>query len=150
GWVAATGRPALIQDVRKDPRYLRLRYPAVRSFLSVPMQADGQLVGVLSCGAWEPFAFGEPEMKTLLHFAEHAAVALKIAQELHLHRESAERAKDFLLDAAHELKAPLHSISGMLDLVLRDRPGRLDAEQRDLLATARQECARLGDSIAAL
>src|SRR5437879_4706439 len=33
GWVAATGRPAEIQDMRQDERYVALPYPEVRSFV---------------------------------------------------------------------------------------------------------------------
>lgn len=150
GWVAATGRAALIHDVRKDPRYLRLRYPAVRSFLAVPMQTNGELVGVLCCGAWETHAFGEAEVKAISVLGEHAAVSLKTALELQALRQQTSTAKDLLLDAVHELKAPLHSISGMLDLVLRAEMGPLGDGQRDFLLTARQECVRLNDGIAAL
>ena len=41
GWVAATGRPAEIQDVRQDKRYVALPYPEVRSFVGVPLKSGG-------------------------------------------------------------------------------------------------------------
>src|SRR6202043_2329464 len=59
GWVAATGRPAEIQDVRHDKRYVALPYPEVRSFVGVPLQSRGDLLGVLSLAAWRPGAFAQ-------------------------------------------------------------------------------------------
>src|SRR5258708_13482503 len=37
GWVAATGKPAEIQDVRQDKRYVALPYPEVRPFVACPI-----------------------------------------------------------------------------------------------------------------
>src|SRR5438445_9707680 len=77
GWVAATGRPAEIQDVRQDKRYVALPYPEVRSFVGVPMLRDGELVGVLSLAAWRPGAFARGTAEALAPFAEAAAVLLR-------------------------------------------------------------------------
>src|SRR3981081_729992 len=50
GWVAATGRPAEIQDVRQDKRYVALPRPEVRSFVGGPLQSGGRLFGGVSAG----------------------------------------------------------------------------------------------------
>src|SRR5438094_424740 len=70
GWVAATGRPAEIQDVRLDKRYVALPYPEVRSFVGVPLQNGVQLLGVLSLAAWRPGAFEGHTAEALAPYAE--------------------------------------------------------------------------------
>src|SRR6266508_5385323 len=73
GWVAATGRPAEIADVRQDKRYVALPYPEVRSFVGLPLCADGELIGVLSLAAWRQAAFAPNTADALQPLADHAA-----------------------------------------------------------------------------
>jgi len=47
GWVAFHGKPQLIADVKTDPRYISIR-PAVRSEIAVPMEENGQTIGVIN------------------------------------------------------------------------------------------------------
>jgi signal transduction histidine kinase len=114
------------------------------------MQVSGELVGVLSCGAWEPNAFGEVELAMLSTLADHAAVTLKVAQQLHVHREQAQREASFFMDAVHELKGPVHSIRGPLDILLQDQLGPITQLQREFLDIAREASQRLGDAISGL
>ena len=46
GWVAKTGKPARVGDVRQDSRYIMLR-EEVRSELAVPLEVMGMIRGVL-------------------------------------------------------------------------------------------------------
>ena len=50
GWVARTGKPARVGDVRSDPRYVLLRRE-VRSELAVPLEVAGEVRGVLNVDA---------------------------------------------------------------------------------------------------
>lgn len=154
GWVAATGRPAEIQDVRQDKRYVALPYPEVRSFVGVPLKSGGELLGVLSLAAWRPGAFAADTATALLPFGEAAALLLRSAAEREQAGQRLETlehaASDGLADSLHELKAPLHSAAGFLDLVVTEQAGPLNAQQKDFLETARAECARLKDALATL
>ncbi len=47
GWVAFHGRPQLVPDVAGDPRYIALR-PGVRCEMAAPMEARGQIIGVVN------------------------------------------------------------------------------------------------------
>jgi signal transduction histidine kinase len=154
GWVAATGRPAEIQDVRQDKRYVALPYPEVRSFVGVPLASGGDLLGVLSLAAWRPGAFAPRTAEALGPFAEAAAVLLRHAAEDEQTRRRLEilehAATEGLADSLHELKAPLHAAAGFLEIVASEQTGPLNEQQKDFLETARSECMRLKDALATL
>jgi signal transduction histidine kinase len=154
GWVAATGRSAEIQDVRLDKRYVALPYPEVRSFVGVPLLRGDELLGVLSLAAWRPGAFEPHTAELLAPYAQVAAALLASAAEREdtvtrlaaLEHETGEG----LAESLHELKAPLHSAAGFLELVATEQVGPLNEQQKDFLDTARGECARLKDALATL
>jgi len=154
GWVAATGRPAEIQDVREDKRYVALPYPEVRSFVGIPLSIDDELVGVLSLAAWRPAAFAPGTAEALAPLATHAAVLLRHAiadRETRERLEALETStREGLAESLHELKSPLHAAAGFLDLVADEQCGPLNEQQKDFLNTARSECARLKDALATL
>src|ERR1700722_11423939 len=58
GAAAATRQPILVDDVRRDPRYLNA-LDAVRSELAVPMLARGKLVGVIDLQSTRLKAYSE-------------------------------------------------------------------------------------------
>lgn len=154
GWVAATGRPAEIQDVRQDKRYVALPYPEVRSFVGMPLSSGGELVGVLSLAAWRQGAFAANTAEALAPFTEHAALLLRQAIALRKQRERLHElettSRDELAESLHELKSPLHAAAGFLDLVADEQAGPLNEQQKDFLNTARAECARLREALALL
>ena len=120
GWVAATGRPAEIQDVRQDKRYVALPYPEVRSFVGVPLSSGSDLLGVLSLAAWRPDAFARGTAEMLAPFADGAALLLRRAAEDEQTRSRLavleHAATDGLAESLHELKAPLHAAAGFLEM----------------------------------
>ncbi|MCA1645415.1 MAG: GAF domain-containing protein [Chloroflexi bacterium] len=154
GWVAATGRPAEIEDVRQDKRYVALPYPEVRSFVGVPLASGGELLGVLSLAAWRPGAFAPHTADALAPFAQTAALLLRHAaddEQARLRLELLEHAaREGLAESLHELKAPLHAAAGFLEIVVSEQTGPLNAQQKDFLQTARDECLRLKDVLATL
>ena len=154
GWVAATGRPAEIADVRLDKRYVALPYPEVRSFVGVPLATGGELVGVLSLAAWRPNAFPEYTADALAALAEHAALLLRHVgddRELHQRIDSlATSAREDLAETLHELKSPLHAAAGFVELVAEGQVGPLSEQQQDFLSTARTELGKVKHTLANL
>ena len=100
-----------------------------------------------------PYAphFGADEVRLLRTIGSFAAVALDRARmytrdrELRLELEHADELKsDFIALAAHELRAPVTSINGIIE-TLHTRGDRLDDEQRELLRQMlRDQGRRLG------
>ncbi len=76
GWVARTGKPAMVGDVQNDPRYIPLR-PNVRSELAVPLDVQGELRGVLNVDSDQPNAFTADDQDLLADLALQAAKAIQ-------------------------------------------------------------------------
>jgi signal transduction histidine kinase len=72
GWVARTGQPARVSDVRADQRYIMVR-PGVRSELAVPLEVEGEVRGVLNVDADRLDAFSAADQELLQALAVQAA-----------------------------------------------------------------------------
>ena len=79
GWVASTGKPLVIDDVSKDPRYEKAR-AATRSEMVVPITAGDRLVGVFNVERDILSGFFEADLDLVHAFAQHAGVAIERAR----------------------------------------------------------------------
>lgn len=75
GWVARTGRVALIPDVREEKDYLAIR-PETRSQMALPIRWQGEVIGVLSLESSSLNAYTEEHLMTVEILADQAAVAI--------------------------------------------------------------------------
>jgi PAS domain S-box-containing protein len=78
GTVAATGEPILIDDVRKDGRFVDLTPFAseIRSLLSVPLKAQDEVVAVMNLSHHEPGAFSRENEDLISTVSAQAGIAL--------------------------------------------------------------------------
>jgi len=84
GWVAFHGKPQLIADVKADPRYIAIR-PEVRSEMAVPMEDNGQTIGVINVDQDTVAAFNETDLQLLILCSqESTAVMARLWQLRHL------------------------------------------------------------------
>jgi len=74
-WVAEHRRPALVDDVRSDPRYYEA-FPGTRSELSVPILFSGRLLGVINVESPRIGFFDDEDRQLLDVIANHVAIAL--------------------------------------------------------------------------
>jgi signal transduction histidine kinase len=72
GWVAQTGKPARVGDVRQDPRYIMLRRN-VCSELAVPLEVNGEVRGLLNVDSDRQDAFSLDDQELLEALAVQAA-----------------------------------------------------------------------------
>ena len=89
GWVAKTGEPVIVPDVRKDERYINARL-ATRSEMVVPIKTDGKVLGVFNLESNQLNAYAQEDLELLTAFASQAAVAIERAR---LHKETLEKRK---------------------------------------------------------
>lgn len=88
GWVAAHRKPAVVPDVRRDPRYIEGVVHG-RSEIAVPLLIGRQLIGVLDVESEKPRAFSRRDLRILSLFAAQAAVAIQNAQLYEQERKKA-------------------------------------------------------------
>jgi signal transduction histidine kinase len=150
GWVAQNEKPAVVRDVRDDPRF----HPEIdkmsgfqtRSIMSVPLKSKGKVIGVLEVlNKQEGLTYTKEDVQLFTSFANHAALAIENAQlhksldiqskeYCHLQVQLAETEKEQALERlsagiAHDLKNIINAISGFAEIAMldvRDKPVRDD------------------------
>jgi GAF domain-containing protein len=80
GWVAATGNPLLVPDVREEPRYVWMRGSSTISELVVPIKLKERVIGVLDAQSDQLDAFDESDLTVLQSLADQAAIAIENAR----------------------------------------------------------------------
>jgi signal transduction histidine kinase len=84
GWVAFHGKPLLVPDVAADPRYIALQ-PGVRCEMAAPMEAQGQVVGVINLDCATVRGFSADDLVLLVRLtAESTLVMQRLWQLRHL------------------------------------------------------------------
>jgi phosphoserine phosphatase RsbU/P len=90
GHVAATGKMHYAPDVACDPYYVACE-PDTRSEVAIPLQREGDLVGVFTASHRELDAFCPDQLRLLQSLCDHVAVAVHNAQRFSDEREQRER-----------------------------------------------------------
>ncbi|MFT4576751.1 MAG: PAS domain S-box-containing protein [Polaribacter sp.] len=133
GTVAKTGIPEIIKDTSKDSRYIvddMTRY----SEISVPIIAEGEIIGVIDSEHSSKNFFTKNHLKTLQTIANLAATQLKNALNLELKhiaekekeqvlkdlRKSNAELNDFAHVVSHDLKSPLRSMNALISWIQED------------------------------
>jgi signal transduction histidine kinase len=144
GLAAADGHPYLIQDARQDRRLRQGGGFSISSLIVVPIIVKGKILGVLATSIAHPGRqFTQADLRLALALADRAALAIENArlytqerrlrqelEELNQKVQEANRLKtEFVTAVTHELRSPLTSITGYLDLLLEE--GREGAEARE-------------------
>ena len=125
-----TGRAVLIADYNdtiiqaaaRNEAHLRLsRALALRSVIVVPLVARGRALGVLTFAttAESERRFGADELAMAEELARRGALALDNAQLYRQAREALHLRDQFVAIASHELKTPVTSAKGYLQLLAR-------------------------------
>jgi len=86
GHVAETRQMRYAPDVSLDPYYIACE-PNTRSEVAIPLEVDGELVGVLNASHHEPNAFCEAELRLLQGLCSHIAVAVQNSRRFHQERK---------------------------------------------------------------
>lgn len=125
GPVAATGVPAMVNDVDDHPGYLSYT-PWTRSELAVPLKVGDRIIGVLNSESPVKGAFDQERLEQLTRLAAQVGVVVENARVLAKEQEAVERLTeldtmktDFIAITSHELRTPLTVIKGFLQTLQR-------------------------------
>lgn len=95
GWVASTGKPFRVDDVRLDKRYVPID-PAIQSELAVPLDLNGQVIGILNVDSTEVGAFSDDDTRRLTEVAREASEHLRLCWEIEQLRNKANQLQDLV------------------------------------------------------
>lgn len=128
------------------------RTTGARGSLTIPVAVHNTPVGLITCLALEPHGWTDNEIHASQAIASDLGQALEHAQLYRSQEEAIERlhqldrAKDeFMSGISHELRTPMTSVSGYLEL-LEDDP-ETTPEQRRVLGIVRRNVTRLSQLI---
>ena len=96
GWVAEKGKPLLVNDVRKDPRYLG-GGENILSEMCAPLKAGEKIIGVIDAQSRQLDAFSEGDLRLFKITGEHLATIIENVQSEERYRTVVESALDGVL-----------------------------------------------------
>ncbi|OLE13879.1 MAG: hypothetical protein AUG93_00685 [Armatimonadetes bacterium 13_1_20CM_4_65_7] len=79
GSVQRTGKPEIVSDVRRDPRYIGITERVV-SEIAVPLISEGRVIGVFNLESTRRGAFGQRDLHILTALAGYATIAIENAR----------------------------------------------------------------------
>lgn len=106
GWVAKTGKPLLVGDVRRSRHYVSLKSD-VQSELAVPLIIGGEVVGVINVDSNRLNAFTPADKDLLIAVAAQSSRVMHAAQLYEENRRKAERLSTLFGVAGAVVSEPL-------------------------------------------
>jgi len=82
GWVAFHGKPQVVQDVSRDPRYVCVRSQVKAELVTPMISANGQVMGVINVDATRLHAFSDADLQLQLKLTAEATRVMERLWEL--------------------------------------------------------------------
>jgi signal transduction histidine kinase len=144
--VLKTGTRLVFEDLQHDERYRELSRAGTVASLgfkaaaAFPIRTKDKIIGALHVTSLTKRYFALEELQLLESIAQQIGAALENATlfaELREAKESAElsdRAKsDFLANMSHELRTPLNAIIGFSEMLVDEKAGPVNPDQREFI-----------------
>jgi signal transduction histidine kinase len=144
--VLKTGTRLVFEDLQNDERYRELTRAGTVASLgfkaaaAFPIRTKDKIIGTLHVTNLTKRHFASEELQLLESIAQQVGVASENAKLFAELREAKERAElsdraksDFLANMSHELRTPLNAIIGFSEMLVDEKAGPLNANQKDFL-----------------
>src|SRR5262249_2978543 len=141
---------ALLVETVKDGELLRiLRELGLRSYIGVPLEVRGRVLGALTFIASEAARrYDAADLAATQDLADPAPVAIENARLYQELREADRRKDEFLAMLAHELRNPLAPIRNSLQILrARGVDGAAAERAREMMERQVQHLVRLVDDL---
>jgi len=155
------GMPEVVNDleaVTPTPLLERLLAEGIRSYISLPMMLEDELIGIINLGAREKNVFTAGYQDLMREITDQVTIAIRQARLLRrvqqqaevLEARVAERTEElesFTYSVSHDLRTPLRAIDGFARLLDQEYRNVLDDEGQRLLSVIRSSASRMGQLI---
>lgn len=115
--VIETGEAELVTSVAQDPDYFELS-PGVQAQITVPLLSGSRLIGVINLESRHPQRFTPDIFETVKLLAARVATAIDNAYIYEERQKLVNELDAFAHTVAHDLKNPLHVITGYVEMLL--------------------------------
>jgi signal transduction histidine kinase/DNA-binding response OmpR family regulator len=160
--VLRTGQPEICSDIpdelliasARDATHLQmLRATGLKSFLSLPLEARGRVLGAITFASAESDRrYDADDLPLAEDLGRRVAVAIDNARLYRAAQDSIRMRDIFLSVAAHELRTPLTSLLGYTQLVKRraERNSSVADRDRQALRVVADQATRLSKMVSSL
>lgn len=127
----------ILRDFHLNAQAQPLAADELCTLACLPLLARDHVLGWLLASSVEREAFPPPHMRALALLAEQMALATDNARQAELTRDAGRMKANFLSLVTHELRSPLNTINGYLDLLLEGIAGEMSEQQQEFIRRAR-------------
>ncbi len=136
------GGTSLLTDVAESSDYVSL-VEGMQSQLTVPILRENRVIGVIALESKEADTFKEENMDFVVRLADHAAIAIQNAMLFQQVQRANEAKTEFVSFVSHELKQPMTSMKGYIDLLTKGIGGPVNDNQMQFLKIIRSNVERM-------
>lgn len=133
----------VLRAMNLDARLQPLAGDATCVLVLQPLLDQQQWLGALIANSASPTAFSPGQLRALALFGEQITLAMHNAYQAALVRDASRMKTNFLSLVTHELRSPLNTINGYLDLLLEGIAGEINEQQQEFIRRARSSSEHL-------